>query len=211
MIVVVPLRLLWELGRAVGRLLERYVLRPLGWTLDRLLWRPLRWLLIHVVWRPLTWVTVYLLWTPLVWFARRVVVPPLCWLARVLRPAARWLGARLLAGGRRLRHIVLAIAEWLTPAARALSRVIVAAFGFAWRLAGTLARWLYLILLRPIGLAIAFVWRVVVVPTARVVGWAWRHSAVPIGQWLRRAVLAPSAAVTRRVLAALDWRRRRSP
>ncbi|MET8200749.1 hypothetical protein [Micromonospora taraxaci] len=108
LVFVLPVRLLWELIAAAGRLLYRHLLSPTGrflrdwlvaplvWGLHRLLWRPLVWCAHNLIWLPLTWVARNLLWLPLVWLgrgvawvARTLVWLPLVWLGRALAWVAR--------------------------------------------------------------------------------------------------------------------------
>ncbi|WP_433537762.1 hypothetical protein ACQPZK_08590 [Micromonospora sp. CA-249363] len=92
----------------------------------------------------------------------------------------------------------------------------------AWRTAGWLLRWVYRLLLRPIGLglrwlwrhtvrpvlsAIRWVWSVTVVPTARGLRAVWRATVTPAARWTRRAVLDPARVASREVLSALGLRR----
>lgn len=100
LVVVLPVRLLWELIAAAGRLvyrsllspvgrfLHRWLLSPLSWALHRLLWVPLVWCARNLLWLPLRWVALTLVWLPLVWLgrglawaARTLIWQPLVWLA----------------------------------------------------------------------------------------------------------------------------------
>lgn len=193
LIVVLPLRLLWE-GLAVAlRALGRYVLAPPLRAFGRLceaLWRyvvvPVCRVLLVVpaawLWR---WVLVpvlraagvavgfllgYLLVRPLVALWQFVLAPvgsALLWLARVLLAVPLvWLG----------RHVLI-------PVGREIGSAVAA----AWRVAGYVAR--------AVGRRIAVVFRVLIaVPVA----WAWRwtggpffHGVAVCGRWVRRAVLHP--------------------
>jgi hypothetical protein len=75
LVVVVPLRLLWELLALIGRLLDACVLRPIRWVLHNAVVRPLRWLLINLVLRPAAWLLRLLIVQPLRWLARTVLAP----------------------------------------------------------------------------------------------------------------------------------------
>ncbi|MEH1012955.1 hypothetical protein V6U90_07555 [Micromonospora sp. CPCC 206060] len=196
LLVVVPLRLIWEavvavggfvyryLLAPVGRFLYRYLLRPIGWLLHRVVWLPLTWLFRYLIWVPLVWLLRYLVWIPLTWVVRYLIWVPLDWLARLLAPAGP------------------VLARWLD----ALWRVLADAVGYAWRAAGWLLRGIYLVLFRPIGLVLAWTWRHTVVPVARGVRAVWRATVVPVARWVNRAVLGPVRAVTREILAALGLR-----
>ncbi|MEK8170798.1 hypothetical protein NKH77_18225 [Streptomyces sp. M19] len=71
LIVVVPLRLLWEAFAAVCKALYRWLLAPLG--------RALAWLFTVLVVVP-----VRALWTALAWLGRHLIAIPAAWLYRVL-------------------------------------------------------------------------------------------------------------------------------
>ncbi|WP_327380079.1 hypothetical protein [Streptomyces sp. NBC_01212] len=103
LVLVLPVRMLWDLLTAGGRVLQRVLLRPLG--------RALEWLYDQVfapVGRALAWLTVALLVWPWVGLWRYVAVPvgrygvalPLVWLyGNLLTPLGhglRWTYARLL-------------------------------------------------------------------------------------------------------------------
>ncbi|MDI5939676.1 hypothetical protein QLR68_16300, partial [Micromonospora sp. DH15] len=53
LVVVLPVRLLWELLVGAGRLLHRWLLSPLGRALRAWVLRPLAWLAYHLLWVPL--------------------------------------------------------------------------------------------------------------------------------------------------------------
>ena len=70
LIIVVPIRLLWELLSATGRLVRAYVLRPLG----RLAYAVLVWSPVWLVRHPLWWMLRVLVLQPLRWVGGRLVV-----------------------------------------------------------------------------------------------------------------------------------------
>ncbi|BAG21767.1 MULTISPECIES: hypothetical protein [Streptomyces] len=179
-VLVLPVRMAWDVLTALGHAADRALLRPLGRALARLLdtlvLTPLAWLYTGVL-TPLGKAAVrpaaaLLLW-PWVGLWRYVVVPvarhgiaaPAVWLyAHVLTPLGhglRWIGTALPA-----------------PAARAL---------------GTgLDRLLDVLLLRPV----AALWRHVIVP-------AVRHGLVAPAVWLHETLLTPLGQGTARVLGRL--------
>ncbi|WP_329420570.1 hypothetical protein [Streptomyces sp. NBC_01268] len=194
LVIVVPLRLVWDavayclrhlwrgvlapVGRALGRLIDVLILTPLGW-----LWR---WVVVPVA-KALWWLVDTLLLTPLGWLWRWVVVPvaralwwvvdlvvltPLGWLWRyVLAPVGRVLGAGL--------------------------RIVGAALAWAWRIAGEVSR--------AVGRAVSWVlWHAVGRPLA----WTYRVVLTPVGHWLRTYALHPAAEVARAVRTATRevWR-----
>ncbi|MFJ8748567.1 hypothetical protein ACIREO_04370 [Streptomyces sp. NPDC102441] len=158
LVLVLPVRMLWDLLVAGGRVAERVLLRPLG--------RALEWLYDEVlapVGRALVWLAVALLVWPWVGLWRYVAVPlvrygvvaPLVWLhTAVLTPAGqglRWVYDRLL-----------------VPAATALLTVLL-----VWPATGV---WRYV--LKPLGIAVA--WLVIhlfVLPAV----WAYRWVLTPVG------------------------------
>ncbi|MGH3387920.1 MAG: hypothetical protein ACRDOO_03495, partial [Actinomadura sp.] len=95
-VIVVPIRLLWEAVAAVGRAVYTVVLEPLGRLLDYVIVRPVRWLFTVLVVIPLRWL------------GRVLVVIPLRWVWRaILTPLGRWLSTYVLAPvGRGLRWVV---------------------------------------------------------------------------------------------------------
>lgn len=214
LVFVLPVRLIWELIAAAGRLLYRHLLSPAGrflrdwlvaplvWALHRLLWRPLVWCASNLIWLPLTWAARHLVWLPLVWLgqgvawvARTLVWLPLVWLARRgLRPPLVALG-RVLAW--LTEHLVLRPLRWvgaaLTPVGRLLWRgvgMLAGALGAA--LAG---------LVRGIGWVVVGFGRLVVVAVVgawRTAGWVlrlvYRLVLRPIGhgmRWLWRHTVRP--------------------
>ncbi len=241
LVVVLPVRLAWEVLVATGRalyrwvlaptlrFLDRWLLTPLGWLLRHLVWIPLVWLLRAagwlwntLVWLPLTW-----LWRGLVWLWHHALRPPLWWCGRGLGRLLRWCGLGLAWLVRILLLVPLYYLVWvplawlvrvLTPAVRlvldtlgrwlaALASVAVTALGWAWRVAGRLLWWCWVLTLRPVLRAVRWVWRHTVVPVGRAVRAVWRATVTPAAGWLRRSVLDPARQATREVLTGLGLRR----
>lgn len=94
LVLVIPVRLVWDALTAAGRAVDRSVLRPLGRGLARL-WhtvvvRPVAWAWRTLVVVPVAWTWRTLVVLPLGWIWRTLVVAPLVWLWRaVLAPAGR--------------------------------------------------------------------------------------------------------------------------
>ncbi|WTW92053.1 hypothetical protein OG216_01090 [Streptomycetaceae bacterium NBC_01309] len=224
LIVVVPLRLLWELCKLTGRglrvllwdwflrpiliglkiLLWDWFLHPIGKGLKILLWDwflyPVgqflwRWVLLPVG-RAIAWLWVRLVMVPVVFLVRYVLLVPL---------RALW------------RYV-------LVPVGRAL----VQALQFAWRVSTAVVTflivrplsWLWRAVLVPIGRGIAVAWHYLV---ALPVVWAWNHVLAPIGRairavwrvvvvapmrWVGRHVLRPIGTATREVLRAVGLKGR---
>ena len=206
-VVVVPARLAWEVLRACGRFLHRYLLAPIGWLLTVAVWRPLAFLAYHLVviparafghfvLRPLGVALRWFFWLPLVWLAVHLLVLPLRFLAAALAPVWSWLGR----AARGLWRCAEAVAAW---AYRWLFRPIGLAAAWAWQLStavlAAVARFFYRYLLRPVGLTITWTWRHTVVAPAR---WVNRTLWTPIRRFVRDSVLRPAAATTRAVLSA---------
>jgi hypothetical protein len=212
LIVVVPLRLLWEVLSAIGRFAGAYLLRPLGWLLYHGVVRPLGWLLYHGVVRPLGWLLYHGVVRPLGWLLRVLVLIPLRWIGAtiivpfgrlilryLLRPvwlALAWMGVLLLTP-------FLYVAGWIGRGLAALWRllrpVLVATARFiahAWRLAGVV---LFHVLVRPA----VWIWQNVVMPVLRGLRWTWRAVVVPLARWLRTHVGEPVRAAARSVFKAL--------
>ncbi len=98
LVVVLPVRLAWELLAAIGRGLHRWVFAPTIRFVDRWLLRPLGWLLRHLIWVPLLWAAraASWLWRTLVWLPLAWLGDGVAWLWRTaLWPPLRWCGRRL--------------------------------------------------------------------------------------------------------------------
>jgi hypothetical protein len=195
LIIVLPVRLLWEVLSVIGRLLGAYVLRPLGWLLYNALVRPVAWVLRELVWRPIRWALRVLVVVPLRWVGRRILLP----LGRAL---LRYVLVPLLSG---LAWLVMLVAR---PVGRVLAALwpVLAAFGrllaHTWRLAGVI---LHHLLVRPL----KFLWRVVLRPVLRAVRRIWRATVVPAARWFRHHVGEPVRAAGRSVSRALGLDARR--
>ncbi|MET8231275.1 hypothetical protein ABZS77_11455 [Micromonospora sp. NPDC005298] len=220
LVVVLPVRLLWELIEAAGRLVHRHLLTPVGRFLRRWLLAPLVWCVRHLLWLPLVWAARTLVWIPLVWsgrglawVARTLIWLPLVWVARsVLRPPLVGLGRVLvwLTG-----HLVVRPLTWLgevlAPAGRLLWRgvgVLVGAAGAAlvwllrgiwWIVAGcgrlVVAAW------RTAGRVLGFLHRLLLRPLLLGVRWVWSVTVVPVARGVRaawRATVSPVARWIRR-------------
>ncbi|MFD7129354.1 MULTISPECIES: hypothetical protein [Streptomyces] len=179
-VLVLPVRMVWDALTALWHAADRVLLRPLGralaWLLDTLVLTPLTWLYTWVL-TPLgkaaSWLAVALFLWPWTGLWRYVVVPvvrygiaaPAVWLyAAVLTPLGhglRWIGTALLA-----------------PAARGL---------------GTGLTWLFTTLLV---LPVAGIWRYAIVP-------AVRYGLIIPMVWLYGAVLTPLGLGTAWVLGRL--------
>ncbi|MFD4028618.1 hypothetical protein ACFWRV_34645 [Streptomyces sp. NPDC058576] len=171
LVLVLPVRMVWDALTALWHGADRVLLRPLGrallWLLDTLVLTPLTWLYTWVL-APLgkaaSWLAVALLIWPWIGLWRYVIVPvarygiaaPAVWLyTAVLTPLGhglRWIGTALLA-----------------PAARGVGA------GFAW-----LFTVLFIVPLESL-------WRYVIVPVVRYglvvpVVWLYAHVLTPVGR-----------------------------
>ncbi|MFG2608769.1 hypothetical protein [Streptomyces anulatus] len=226
-VLVLPVRMVWDALTALWHAADRVLLRPLGRALARLLdtlvLTPLTWLYTWVL-TPLgkaaSWLAVALLLWPWIGLWRYVVVPvarygiaaPAVWLYRaVLTPLGhglRWIGTALLAPAARGLGTGL---SWL------LTTLLVLPVAALWRyLIVPLVRyglivpvvWLYGAVLTPIGLGTAWVLGKLWQGTAWVLGQAWRGIAATgrgLGTALARLVMtllvAPVSWTYRRILA----------
>ncbi|MEV3930332.1 MULTISPECIES: hypothetical protein [unclassified Streptomyces] len=219
LVLVLPVRMLWDLLVAGGRLLDRALLRPLG--------RALGWAYEQVLTpagRALAWLAVALLVRPWVGLWRYVVVPvvrygvvaPLVWLhATVLTPAGhglRWVYGALLVPA--VTGVVTLLLVW--PAVgvwRYLLRPL--AIGGAWVVATLVVLplvWTYRKVLTPLGRGVVWTLGVVGQGFAFLGRGLWAGAAwlvttlivLPLG-WVYRNVLAP---VGREIVAAVGvaWR-----
>jgi hypothetical protein len=202
LIIVVPVRLLWEVLSAIGRFTRAYVLRPLGRLMYAVLVWPLLWLLRYPLW----WVLRVLVLLPLRWVAERLVVPvgrlifryvlwpawiALAWVVAVLwipvAYVARWIGRGFAALWRGLWPLLAAFARFLA---------------WTWHLAGVV---LFYLLIWPLRL----LWCVLVRPVLGALRRAWQMTVCPAGRWLRKHVWEPSRAAGRSVSRALGLDARR--
>jgi hypothetical protein len=207
LIIVVPVRLLWEVLSAVGRFVQAYVMRPIGWLLYNGLVRPLGWALRVLVLMPLWWVLRILVALPARWVFQRILVPlGRMFLRYVLKPlwaAFTWVATIIVVP-------FVHLARWLGRGLAALWRTVLwpflAALGWliveTWRLAGVV---LFHLLVRPVRL----LWRVLVRPVLRAVAYAWRATVVPAARWARTHVWEPARAAGRSVFRALGLDARR--
>ncbi|WP_405694872.1 hypothetical protein [Streptomyces sp. NBC_01185] len=185
LVLVLPVRMLWDLLVAGGRLLDRVMLRPLG--------RALRWFhdqVLTPVGKALARLAVAVLVWPWVGLWRYVVVPvvrygvvvPLVWLHRaVLTPV-----------GHGLRWVY---AELLVPAVTALATLLL-----VWPAVGV---WRYL--LRPLGIAGAWLVTTLLV---RPVVWVYRRVLAPVGREIVTAVGVAwriAGSISRAVGRGLAW------
>ncbi|MEU1487305.1 hypothetical protein [Streptomyces sp. NPDC005752] len=219
LVLVLPVRMLWDLLVVGGRALGRVLLRPLG--------RALEWVYDQVltpVGRALVWLAVALLVRPWVGLWRYVAVPvarygfvvPLMWLHRaLLTPAGhglRWLYDRLL-----VPAVTALVTVLLVRPAAGVWRYVLKPVGAGAHWLGTHllvlpAVWVYRYVLTPVGRGVAWTFRTAGRGLAAV-GRGLRSGAVrlvmtlfvlPLG-WVYRRVLAP---LGREVVAAVGvaWR-----
>ncbi|WP_405501234.1 hypothetical protein [Streptomyces anulatus] len=228
-VLVLPVRMVWDAFTALWHAADRVLLRPLGRALARLLdtlvLTPLTWMYTWVL-TPLgkaaSWLAVALLLWPWIGLWRYVVVPvarygiaaPAVWLyGAVLTPLGhglRWIGTALLAPAARGLGTGL---SWL------LTTLLVLPVAALWRyLIVPLVRyglivpvvWLYGAVLTPIGLGTAWVLGKLWQGTAWVLGQVWRGIAATgrgLGTalaWLAMTLLvAPVSWTYRRILAPI--------
>ncbi|MFC9032882.1 hypothetical protein [Streptomyces arboris] len=211
LVLVLPVRMAWDLLAAGWHAVDRTLLRPLGrglaWLLDTLILTPLAWLFTNVL-TPLalavTWLATALFIWPWIGLWRYVVVPvakygvavPLVWLyAHLLTPlghGAAWLFGKAGHGAAWLFTTLVVVpvaALWryvLVPAAR---------YGVAVPLV-----WLYGAVLTPVGRGTAWVLDRVWQGTAWVFGKVWLGTA-----WVLGGVWKGLAGTGRGVGVAVTW------
>ncbi|WP_092374140.1 hypothetical protein [Micromonospora phaseoli] len=228
LVVVLPVRLVWEALVATGRGLSRWVFAPTMRFLDRWLLRPFGWLLRHLLWIPLRWslraagwLWQTLVWLPLTWAWRNLVWSPLTWLWRslvrlwrgTLWPPLRWCGQLL---GRLLRGCGLALAWLLRVMVLVplyyllwvplvwLVRVLTPAGRLVGRGLATLAGLVVVVLgwaWRAAGRVLWWCWALTGRPMLWAGRWVWRHAVVPAGRAVGaawRATVSPAARWLRR-------------
>ncbi|MFF5924872.1 hypothetical protein [Streptomyces hydrogenans] len=181
LVVVLPVRLLWDALVWCGRQLWRWILAPvgraLGWLVHHLLVIPLRWLwewVLVPVAKAVWWVVDLLVVTPLRWLWEWALVP--------VGKAVWWV----------VDLLVVTPLTWLWRyVLDPVLRVVGAALAWAWRVAGEISR--------AVGRALRWVlWHAIGRPLA----WVYRVIMTPVGRWLRRYVWEPVATVARAVRAA---------
>ncbi len=187
LVLVLPVRMVWDALAACARAADRALLRPLG--------RALSWLFQVLVVVPAGWLREWVL-TPLAlgmrWLARAVFVWPWTALWRyVLVPGARygivvplgWLYTAVLTPlGHGLRWVYLAL---LAPAARGIR---------------TAAGWLLSVMLV---WPVVGVWRYFLVPLGLAAAWSVRYLAVLPAMWVYRQLITPLGHGTARLLDLL--------
>ncbi|MER5749956.1 hypothetical protein [Streptomyces sp. NPDC002088] len=220
LVLVVPVRMVWDALVVGGRFLNRTVLRPLGralaWVGRALFVWPWVGLWRYVVVPlavALAWVGKVLLVVPSVWFYRYVLTPVghgLAWLARGIGAGFAWVYARVLTPiGHGVMWLLRGIGFVLAGLGAGLYMVVAwlvrylvvvpAVWVYAWVLApvGRAIAWLAGAIVTGIGLVLYWITRVLVVLPALAL---WRWVLVPVGRVL--------AVVAREVGDALGhaWR-----
>ncbi|MFF0381636.1 hypothetical protein [Streptomyces sp. NPDC004286] len=221
LVLVVPVRLLWDALVVAGRYLHATLLRPLG---RALLWvgRALFVWPFVALWR---WVLVPV-GTALGWLGRVLVVVPLGWAyVHLLAPLGRAVYAYLLAPvGRGLawlvRYLLVVPARWLylrvlMPALYWTLRVLLVLPALAlWRWVLAPVGRVLAVVAREVADALGHAWRIagrVSLAVGRALGtlfrwifveparWVYRTILTPVGHAVRDAVLRPAARVAREV------------
>ncbi|UNO42022.1 hypothetical protein [Streptomyces sp. MST-110588] len=228
LVVVVPVRVVWDALVGCGKGLERVVLRPVGRGIGWL-WRTLVAAPARAIGTGLGWLGRTLVVAPLSWVYRSLLTPlgrGIAWCLRGLGAGAAWLGRALFVwpwaalwryviapAGRMTgaglawlwRHLVVVPAGWLyrsvlTPVGRGIAWVARGTgAGIAWVVAGVAGG--AGLLLRGVGAVLLWIVRwTVVVPAVAL----WRYVLQPVG----RAVVAAVTVVAREVGDALGhcWR-----
>ena len=217
LVLVVPVRIVWDAFVVVGRFLRDSVLRPL--------WRALVVWPCVALWRyvvvPLAkavgWLAKVLVVIPLVWLYRYVLTPVghgIAWLARGIVAGLVWLYARVLTP---IGHGIV----WLLKGVGAVLALI--GRGIAWVARGIVAGlvWVYARMFTPVGHGIVWLLKGVgavlawiFTPIGRAIVWcargiAWLASTVVTGigvalYWIARILLVlPVIALWRWVLAPI--------
>ncbi|MFK4110528.1 hypothetical protein [Streptomyces sp. NPDC002176] len=221
LVLVVPVRLVWDALAVAGRYLHATLLRPLG---RALLWvgRALFVWPFVALWR---WVLVPV-GKALRWLGHVLVVVPLCWAyVHLLAPLGRGVYAYLLAPvGRGLawlvRYLLVVPARWLylrvlTPALYWTLRILLVLPALAlWRWVLAPVGRVLAVVVREVADALGHAWRIagrVSLAVGRALGtlfrwifveparWVYRTILTPVGHAVRDAVLRPVARVAREV------------
>ena len=204
LVLVVPVRLVWDALTVAGGFLSRTVLRPLGralrWLGRALFVRPFvalwRWVVVPAG-KALGWLGNVLVVVPALWLYRYVLTPVGHVLARVARAigaALEWLYARVLVPvGRGIAWLLEGAGLLLAAAGAGVFAVV---SWLARYLLVVPARWLYAWVLAPVGRALAWFVGAVVTGIGAVLYWTarvllvlpalvlWRRVLVPVGRVL---------------------------
>lgn len=211
LVLVVPVRMVWDALVVGGRFLRDYVLRPVGRALALLAWAVFVWPLV-TVWRYVVvpagkavgWLGHALVVVPLVWLYRTVLTPighALAWLARGVGAGIAWVFRGIGAGiGWVFRGIGAAVgwvyARVLTPVGTGVYTAVAWLVRYLFVVPGV---WLYEWIIAPVGRGIAW--------TGRGLVWLVRMIFTGIGvalYWTLRVLLVlPALAVWRWVLAPI--------
>jgi hypothetical protein len=205
LLVVVPVRMVWDLLVVCGRAVERMLLRPLGramaWVYEAVLTplgHGLVWLGVFIgkalfvwpwvaLWRYLVVpVVTYGLVVPVVWIYRQLLTPlghGLAWLLTAIGH-----GIAAVCGGVWAAVVWLVVVLLVTPVGwvyrhilAPIGREIAAAVGVAWRIAGYISR--------AVGRGIKWLaWNLV----GRPVRWCYQNVCTPVGHALRDGIWRPA-------------------
>ncbi|MEW2389869.1 hypothetical protein AB0933_16120 [Streptomyces venezuelae] len=189
LVLVVPVRLLWDALAVCGTFLYRNALRPVG----RAIGAVLTFLCKAVFVWPWVGLWRYVLvpvGIAIAWLVRTLIVVPAVWLyTAVLTPVGRGITTLL-----RWIFVVPLVALWrwvLAPIGRAIAvvaREIADAFGHAWRIAGHIS----LVVGRFLGTLLRWIF-------VEPVRWAYRTVLTPVGHVIRDVLWNPVAAAARSV------------
>jgi hypothetical protein len=214
-LIMVPLRLLWEAIALIGRFVHAYVLRPIGWLLMTLVVTPLRWLFLTLIVSPVRWLWLWLVVRPASLLYRAVLVPVGRALYRyLLTPVGR--GLRRLVVGLAIIILtpiawvvggvvkaVLALYRFVRPALAAVGHVLMDALSFGGRAADAVVRFIGLVLYQVIVRPLQWLWRTLIRPVLAAMWWAWNLIVVSPLRWVTVGILRPIGAATRSVLRAM--------
>ena len=208
LVLVVPVRMVWDALVVAGRFLRDTVLRPVGralaWTLLMIgralfvwpwvaLWR----YVVVPVGRALGWLGNVLVVVPLVWLYRSVLTPlghGIAWIARGIGAGLAWMYTRLLTP---VGHAFLWVLRGVGAVLAAVGLGVYTALAWLARYLFVVpATWVYAWILTPVGHAV--VW------CAKGVAWLARVIVTGIGTalyWIARILLVlPALAVWRWIL-----------
>ncbi|WP_187237315.1 hypothetical protein [Actinomadura sp. HBU206391] len=202
-LVVVPVRLLWEAAAAIGRLLNAVLLRPLGWLFMTLVVTPLQFLWLWLVVRPAGLLYRAVL-TPVGRFLYQYLLRP-------VGRALRWLvvGLAIIVFtpiawvARGIGAAVMALYRLTRPVLAAIGHVLMDALSFGWRVGGVVARYVGLVLGLLIVRPLRWLWRALLRPVLAAVRWTWNLLVVAPLRWVTVSVLRPIGGATRAVLRAM--------
>ena len=229
-LVVLPVRVAWEIVVRIGDVLIRWVGRPIVWFLHYAILVPLRFMWRYLIVVPGLW-AVRTFAASLAWAWEHLIAAPIGWFFHHTAPMWRALGRGLAGAGAAIMHWVLRpvvagarglavqFRRWvLRPIGWLLAMlfaVTVVPLGWAvvW-VARQIHRWILVPGWHGAGWVLRQIYRWLLRPVGLAIAWVWRWTVVPVARgvaatlrWIHATFLHPIAESVRDGLRALGLRR----